>query len=111
MNRPGIRGGSAVSPDGRQVYAAGGRCNCVFAVDTRTDRITTIVQRVGRRPWGVAVTRDGRKVYTANGRSVNVVIRDRGPYAGPDRIIDLSPTAFSQIGGLGTGILSVQLQW
>jgi len=58
-------------------------------------------------PFGTVV----KVTNTANGRSVNVVIRDRGPYAGPDRIIDLSPTAFSQIGGLGTGILSVQLQW
>jgi rare lipoprotein A (peptidoglycan hydrolase) len=48
---------------------------------------------------------------TANGRSVNVVIRDRGPYASPDRIIDLSPTAFAQIGGLGTGVIPVQLEW
>jgi rare lipoprotein A (peptidoglycan hydrolase) len=58
-------------------------------------------------PFGTVV----KVTNTANGRSVNVVIRDRGPYAGPDRIIDLSPTAFSQIGGLGTGVLSVQLQW
>jgi hypothetical protein len=58
-------------------------------------------------PFGTVV----KVTNTANGRSINVVIRDRGPYAGPDRIIDLSPTAFSQIGGLGTGVLSVQLQW
>ncbi|MEA2565619.1 MAG: resuscitation-promoting factor RpfB, partial [Actinomycetota bacterium] len=47
-------------------------------------------------PFGTVV----KVTNTANGRSVNVVIRDRGPYAGADRIIDLSPTAFAQIGGL-----------
>jgi hypothetical protein len=58
-------------------------------------------------PFGTVV----KVTNTANGRSVNVVIRDRGPYASPDRIIDLSPTAFAQIGGLGTGIVPVQLEW
>jgi rare lipoprotein A len=58
-------------------------------------------------PFGTVV----KVTNTANGRSVNVVIRDRGPYAGPDRIIDLSPAAFAQIGGLGTGIVPVQLEW
>ncbi|MCW3045443.1 MAG: rlpA 2 [Actinobacteria bacterium] len=58
-------------------------------------------------PFGTVV----KVTNTANGRSVNVVIRDRGPYAGADRIIDLSPTAFAQIGGLGTGIIPVQLEW
>ena len=58
-------------------------------------------------PFGTVV----KVTNTANGRSVNVVIRDRGPYAGPDRIIDLSPAAFAQIGGLGTGIIPVQLEW
>ena len=58
-------------------------------------------------PFGTVV----KVTNTANGRSVNVVSRDRGPYAGSDRIIDLSPTAFAQIGGLGTGIVPVQLDW
>jgi uncharacterized protein YabE (DUF348 family) len=58
-------------------------------------------------PFGTVV----KVTNTDNGRSVNVVIRDRGPYAGSDRIIDLSPTAFAQIGGLGTGIVPVQLEW
>jgi hypothetical protein len=60
-------------------------------------------------PFGTVV----KVTNTDNGRSVNVVIviRDRGPYAGSDRIIDLSPTAFAQIGGLGTGIVPVQLDW
>jgi len=58
-------------------------------------------------PFGTVV----KVTNTANGRSVNVVIRDRGPYAGPDRIIDLSPAAFAQLGGLGTGIVPVQIEW
>jgi hypothetical protein len=58
-------------------------------------------------PFGTVV----RVTNLGNGRSVNVVIRDRGPYAGSDRIIDLSPTAFAQIGALGSGIVNVRLQW
>lgn len=46
-----------------------------------------------------------------NGRTINVKIEDRGPYASPDRIIDLSPTAFGQLDPLGTGVVSVKLQW
>jgi hypothetical protein len=58
-------------------------------------------------PFGTVV----RVTNAATGRSVNVVIRDRGPYAGADRIIDLSPTAFAEIGALGSGIVSVSLRW
>ena len=58
-------------------------------------------------PFGTVV----KVTNTANGRSVNVVIRDRGPFAGSDRVIDLSPTALAQIGALGSGIVSVTLQW
>ncbi|HMC05464.1 MAG TPA: RlpA-like double-psi beta-barrel domain-containing protein [Actinomycetota bacterium] len=58
-------------------------------------------------PFGTVV----KVTNTDNGRSVDVVIRDRGPYADPDRIIDLSPTAFAQIGGLGTGVIPVQIEW
>lgn len=58
-------------------------------------------------PFGTVV----RVTNSATGRSVNVVIRDRGPYAGADRVIDLSPTAFAQIGALGSGIISVSLRW
>lgn len=46
----------------------------------------------------------------SNGRSVNVVIRDRGPY-GNDRIIDLSDEAFRRIASLGTGVVRVRIWW
>ena len=58
-------------------------------------------------PFGTVV----RVTNMATGRSVNVVIRDRGPFAGADRIIDLSPTAFAEIGALGSGIITVKVQW
>ena len=58
-------------------------------------------------PFGTVV----HVINLANGRTINVRIEDRGPYAGGDRIIDLSPTAFSQLDPLGTGIVSVQLEW
>ena len=44
----------------------------------------------------------------ATKKSVVVKINDRGPFK-PKRIIDLSPAAFEQIGGLGTGVMQVKL--
>jgi YVTN family beta-propeller protein len=35
-----------------------------------------VLERMGRRPWGVAVTFDGKKIYTANGRSDDVTVID-----------------------------------
>jgi hypothetical protein len=45
------------------------------------------------------------------GRSVVVIINDRGPYADPSRIIDLSPEAFSQLDSLGRGVINVRIAW
>lgn len=70
--------GIAVAPDGRTVYVAGGRCNCIAVVDSRAFAVSYVVQRMGRRPWGVAVTPDGKRVYTANGRSDDVTVIDTG---------------------------------
>lgn len=57
-------------------------------------------------PFGTIV----RVTNLANGKSVNVVIRDRGPY-GDGRIIDLSANAFSRIASLGTGVIQVKIRW
>jgi YVTN family beta-propeller protein len=45
-------------------------------VDVHTFKVTTVTQRMGRRPWGVAVTPDGKRIYTANGRSDDVSVID-----------------------------------
>ena len=58
-------------------------------------------------PFGTVV----KVTNLANGRSINVVIRDRGPSAGGGRVIDLSPTAFSHLSSLGSGVINVKLQW
>lgn len=46
----------------------------------------------------------------ASGRSVNVVIRDRGPFV-DGRVIDLSQAAFSEISSLGAGTVRVKIEW
>jgi YVTN family beta-propeller protein len=38
--------------------------------------ISTIRERMGRRPWGITITADGTKVYTANGLSDSVSVID-----------------------------------
>lgn len=57
-------------------------------------------------PFGTVV----RVENVATGAWVNVVIRDRGPYAN-GRIIDLSDNAFSRLAPLSKGILTVRIRW
>jgi rare lipoprotein A len=45
-----------------------------------------------------------------NGRSVDVTIVDRGPFAGPTRIIDLSTVAANALGIRSAGIAHVRVQ-
>ena len=45
-----------------------------------------------------------------NGRSVVVTIRDRGPFAGPSRIIDLSTVAANSLGIRSVGIAHVRVE-
>lgn len=45
-----------------------------------------------------------------NGRTVDVTIRDRGPYI-DGRIIDLSDTAFSQLSPISRGVVNVKIEW
>jgi rare lipoprotein A len=45
-----------------------------------------------------------------NGRSVDVTIVDRGPFAGPSRIIDLSTVAANALGIRSVGIAHVRVQ-
>jgi rare lipoprotein A len=44
-----------------------------------------------------------------NGKSVDVTVNDRGPFV-KGRIVDLSKSAFSSIGSLSSGVISVQLE-
>lgn len=67
----------------------------------------------------VAASRDFRRWSTvkvtnlANGKSVEVLITDFGPDKGefPERILDLSSYAFSQIADLETGVIYVKAEW
>ena len=45
-----------------------------------------------------------------NGRSVVVTIRDRGPFAAPNRIIDLSTVAAASLGITSVGIAHVRVE-
>jgi rare lipoprotein A len=45
-----------------------------------------------------------------NGRSVDVTIVDRGPFAGPSRIIDLSTVAAGALGIRSVGIAHVRVE-
>lgn len=43
-----------------------------------------------------------------NGKSVEVTVNDRGPFV-KGRVVDLSKSAFSSIGSLSSGVITVQL--
>lgn len=45
-----------------------------------------------------------------NSKSVTVRVNDRGPYAGDDRIIDLSKAAFESISALSRGVITVAIE-
>ncbi len=45
-----------------------------------------------------------------NGRTVDVTIVDRGPFAGPSRIIDLSTVAANVLGIRSAGVAHVRVQ-
>lgn len=57
-------------------------------------------------PFGTVV----KVTNLANGRTINVVIRDRGPFV-DGRVIDLSNTAFREIAPLGAGTARVKMEW
>lgn len=57
-------------------------------------------------PFGTVV----RVTNLANGRTVNVVIRDRGPFV-EGRIIDLSDSAFAELAPLSSGTIRVRIEW
>ena len=56
-------------------------------------------------PFGAKV----KVTNTKNGKSVIVKINDRGPFI-KGRIIDLTRSAFSEIGNLDSGVLSVTIE-
>jgi len=56
-------------------------------------------------PFGTKV----RVTNTKNGESVTVRVNDRGPFS-KGRIIDLSRAAFSAIGNISAGILTVTIE-
>jgi len=53
-----------------------GRARAVAVLDAAKAELTTMIEDVGDRPWGIAVSSDGKKVYTANGPSADVSVID-----------------------------------
>jgi YVTN family beta-propeller protein len=72
---PALPMGSALSPDGRELYVSTGRGNEVVVLDTTTRKIVARIP-VGTRPWGLALSPDGSLLFTANGASNDVSIID-----------------------------------
>ena len=67
--------GTAVSPDGKELFISTGRGNAVAIIDTATNALIATVP-VGKRAWGIALSPDGSKLYTANGASDDVSVVD-----------------------------------
>jgi YVTN family beta-propeller protein len=66
--------GTALSPDGKQVYVTTGRGGSLAILDVATRKQVRSLDGVGDRPWGVATSADGAFAYTANGKSHDVSI-------------------------------------
>jgi YVTN family beta-propeller protein len=67
--------GTAMAPDGRQLYISTGRSRMVLILDIATEQVVASVD-VGPRPWGIVVSPDGRTLFTANGPSNDVSVVD-----------------------------------
>ena len=70
--------GLAVSADGRELYASGGRGRTVHVIDlTATPpALKKTIDDVGERPWGIGIATKAKKIYTANGGSGDVSVID-----------------------------------
>ena len=68
--------GTALSRDGKQVFATTGRGESVAIIDVAKRAIDRMIPSVGARPWGIAVGDDGKTLYTANGPSGDVSVID-----------------------------------
>jgi YVTN family beta-propeller protein len=68
--------GEALSPDGKTLYVSNGRGESVAIIDVATRQVTSLIDGVGSRPWGIAASADGKKLYTANGPSNDVSVID-----------------------------------
>jgi YVTN family beta-propeller protein len=70
--------GLAVSADGLELYASGGRGRTVHVIDLAANppRVERTIENVGERPWGIGVATKANKLYTANGGSGDVSVMD-----------------------------------
>jgi YVTN family beta-propeller protein len=66
--------GTALSPDGKQVYVTTGRGASLAIIDVATRKQVRSLDGVGDRPWGVTTSADGAFAYTANGKSRDVSV-------------------------------------
>ncbi len=67
---------------------------------------TSLIAAHKHLPFGARV----RVHNLDNGRHVDVTIVDRGPFAGPSRIIDLSTVAANVLGIRSAGVARVRVQ-
>jgi uncharacterized protein YabE (DUF348 family) len=88
---------------GQPSYHGGGRSETGLASWFQASGLTAAHKTL---PMGTVV----RVTNLANGRSVNVVVRDRGPFV-EGRVIDLSTAAFEEIAPLGAGTARVKIEW
>jgi YVTN family beta-propeller protein len=75
VEAPALPMGSALSPDGRELYVSTGRGNQVVILDTFSRQVVATIP-VGMRPWGIALSPDGSRLFTANGASDDVSVID-----------------------------------
>ena len=63
------------TPDGRYLYAAAGTLGVVGVIDTREDKVVSVI-RVGPDPWRVYMSHDGKYAITPNNGDQTISIID-----------------------------------
>jgi YVTN family beta-propeller protein len=63
------------TPDGRYLYAAAGTLGVVGVIDTREDKVVSVI-RVGADPWRAYMSHDGRYAITPNNGDETISIID-----------------------------------
>lgn len=64
VSLPGSPGAGVVTSNGQKLYVSLEDADQVAVIDTRTQKLLTVIDRVGRQPWGVTMARSNNYCHS-----------------------------------------------